>query len=95
GTTTTNAFVATFVLAVAIYPELAAEARREIDTVVPQDRLPNLEDREGLPYVNALIQETMRLFPPVPLGLAHETTEVIKYEHYQIPTGTTIRANIW
>ncbi|KAG8723323.1 hypothetical protein FRC09_003767 [Ceratobasidium sp. 395] len=95
GTTTTNAFIATFMLMMAVYPELAAEAQREIDALESQDRLPNLEDREALPYVDAFIQEVMRLSPPVPFGLAHETTEDVMYEGYHIPKGTTIRANIW
>ncbi|KAG8719598.1 hypothetical protein FRC08_002464 [Ceratobasidium sp. 394] len=95
GTTTTSSFLATFVLVMALYPELAAHAQREIDTVVPQDRLPFIEDRELLPYVDAFIQEVMRFHPPVPLGLPHRTTEDVKYGNYQIPAGTTIRSNIW
>ncbi|KAG9087302.1 hypothetical protein FS749_003018 [Ceratobasidium sp. UAMH 11750] len=95
GTTTTSGFLATFVLAMALYPELAVEAQREIDTVVPEDRLPSLEDREFLPYVDAFVQEVMRFHPPVPLGLPHRTTEDVKFGNYQIPAGTTIRSNIW
>ncbi|KAG9084165.1 hypothetical protein FRC06_004190, partial [Ceratobasidium sp. 370] len=95
GTTTTSSFLATFVLVMALYPEIVVQAQSEIDTVVPQDRLPSLDDQGSLPYVDAFIQEAMRFHPPVPLGLPHHTTEDVKYGNYQIPTGTTIRSNIW
>jgi hypothetical protein len=32
------------------YPEVMAEARREIDKVVGRDRLPTFSDRKALPF---------------------------------------------
>ncbi len=40
----------------------------EIDAVVGADRLPTIGDRTRLPYVNAVIKETMRWHPALPLG---------------------------
>ena len=49
-------------------PSVQRKAQEEIDRVVGADRLPKSEDRPNLPYVNAIVKETMRWNPPVPLG---------------------------
>lgn len=65
----TSSFVTTFILAMALYPELAKRAQAEMEVVVGSDQLPNLNHRQALPFVDALVQETMRSFPPLPLGM--------------------------
>lgn len=51
-----------------LYPEIQKRAQEEIETVVGQDRLPTLEDRKKLPYLNALILELFRWGPAAPQG---------------------------
>jgi cytochrome P450 len=53
-----------------LYPEVQAKAHQEIDTVIG-NRLPTMEDRAQLPYLNAVWKETLRWAPPVPLGLSN------------------------
>lgn len=55
-------------LLMARYPEKQRKAQAEIDSVVGADRLPTIADRPDLPYVEALIKETMRWYPAVPLS---------------------------
>lgn len=43
-----------------LFPECQLKAQHEIDTVVGFSRLPEFHDRETLPYLECLIQETMR-----------------------------------
>ena len=52
----------------AMYPEAQRKAQAEIDTVVGTHRLPDFNDRPHLPYVNALIKESMRWQLVIPLG---------------------------
>ena len=52
----------------ALYPEAQKKAQAEIDAVVGPDRLPNFEDRPSLPYINAVVKESMRWHVPAPLG---------------------------
>ena len=52
----------------ALYPDLAQRAQAEIDSIVGRARIPNFTDRESLPYVDALLQEVMRISPPSSLG---------------------------
>jgi cytochrome P450 len=51
-----------------LFPEVQEKAQADIDAVVGKDRLPTFGDRDDLPYVEAIICETMRWHPPVPLG---------------------------
>ena len=51
-----------------LYPEIQRKAQAEIDAVVGTDRLPTLADRPHLPYVDAVISETLRWAPVGPLG---------------------------
>ena len=55
-------------LAMTLYPEVQARAQEEIDRVVGHDRLPDFSDRDNLPYVEAILMETLRWHPITPLG---------------------------
>lgn len=52
----------------ALYPEVQAKAQSEIDRVIGSDRLPGFQDRDSLPYLNALTKEVLRWNPVSPLG---------------------------
>ena len=52
----------------ALYPEVQKKAQAEIDAVIGPNRLPDFEDRPSLPYINAVVKETMRWHPILPLG---------------------------
>ena len=43
-----------------MHPDVQKRAQEELDRVVGTDRLPTLDDRENLPFVNAVIMEVMR-----------------------------------
>lgn len=50
----------TFVLAMTLYPEVARKAQAEIDHVVGLSRLPGLDDKDSLPYLECIIKELYR-----------------------------------
>jgi hypothetical protein len=52
--------LAVFVLAMTLHPECQVKAHKEIDSVVGDLRLPDFEDREHLPFVECILQETLR-----------------------------------
>jgi cytochrome P450 len=60
----------TFYLAMTLFPDSQLKAQDEINRVVGNDRLPNLADRDSLPYVNALVSEVFRWRPVIPTGLS-------------------------
>ena len=55
-------------LAMALYPEVQKKAQAEIDAVIGPDRLPDFQDRPSLPYINAVVKESMRWHLVTPLG---------------------------
>jgi cytochrome P450 len=60
-----------FFLAMVLYPDVQKRAQEEIDSVVGKDRLPTFEDRPSLPYIDAIVLETLRWNPILPLGDLH------------------------
>ncbi|KAG9316767.1 cytochrome P450 [Chiua virens] len=92
---TTWASLEVFLLAMVLYPDIRRKAQKEIDAVVGNDRLPDFSDRPSLPYVEAVLQESLRWYPAVPLGLPHATTTEDVYNGTYIPKGVTVLVNIW
>ncbi|KAF9894656.1 hypothetical protein FE257_006544 [Aspergillus nanangensis] len=95
GGDTTGVVLDMFTLAALMYPEAIARAQEEIDRVVGTDRLPSFEDVDKLPYVAAMIKESLRWHPAAPFGLPHSVTEDDTYNGYDIPKGTTVIASQW
>jgi len=82
-------------LAMLKFPEAQRRAQEELDRVVGTDRLPTFEDRDRLPYVNALCSEVLRWQIVGPIALPHYTTEEDEYKGYRIPKGTIVLPNLW
>ena len=49
-------------------PDVQERAQAEINTVVGTDRLPHFDDRQNLPYIEAILLETLRMYAVGPLG---------------------------
>lgn len=61
-----------FFHAMVLYPDAQRTAQEELDRVLDGSRLPTLHDRAQAPYVEALVRETMRMYPVTPLGMSSE-----------------------
>jgi hypothetical protein len=68
-----------------LFPQVAKRARAELDNVIGTDRLPTFEDRDSLPYINALVKEVFRWYTVVPTGwfLFQLTNHAIKQLDFQ------------
>ena len=77
------------------HPEIQKRAQDELDTVVGRSRTPTFADAPNLPYIQALVKESLRWRPPLPLGAPHATTEDDWYEGMFIPKGTLCLVNLW
>jgi cytochrome P450 len=69
----------TFTLAMVKNPRVWKRAQADIDAVLGIDRLPEFEDRQSLPYVEAIMRETFRWKPIVPLGACLGRVFSLKY----------------
>lgn len=74
----------------AMFPHVQREAQAELDKLVGSSRLPNIGDFNSLHYVRAIVLESMRWMPAVPLGVSHMVITDDEYKGYSIPKGTVI-----
>ncbi|KAJ7705503.1 cytochrome P450 [Mycena rosella] len=93
GSDTTGAFLLSLVLILATYPECQARARKEIDAIVGGARLPVPADFPKLPYLDALIKETLRFRPQLPMGVPHLMGADAFYKDYLVPKGAVVVLN--
>jgi cytochrome P450 len=52
--------ISTFLLAMVLHPEVHKKAQEEIDRVIGLDRLPDLDDKQALPYLECVLKEVYR-----------------------------------
>ncbi|KAI0256926.1 cytochrome P450 [Lactifluus subvellereus] len=82
-------------LAMIAHPEFQKHAQAELDEVVGRSRAPTFSDASNLPYIQAIVRETLRWRPAVALGVLHSTIEDDWHEGMFIPKGTMCLVNLW
>ncbi|GAB2270148.1 hypothetical protein Dimus_005056 [Dionaea muscipula] len=95
--TDTVAILLEWILArMVLHPHIQAQVQAEIDSVVGTSKPVSDSDLPNLPYLQAVVKETLRVHPPGPLlswaRLAVHDTHV--GPHF-IPAGTTAMVNMW
>ena len=77
------------------HPEVQSRAHEELDRIVGRDRLPELEDRKSLPYVDAIHKEVLRWLPAIPSGVPHGVIQDDEFNGMHIPKGAALFPNAW
>ncbi|KAF7844705.1 geraniol 8-hydroxylase-like [Senna tora] len=79
-------------------PKIMAKVREELQEVLGKDgiRKPqeSLDFTTNLPYLNAIVKETFRLHPPVPL-LHHKSNSKAELCGFIVPKDTQVLVNLW
>ncbi|EIN04100.1 cytochrome P450 [Punctularia strigosozonata HHB-11173 SS5] len=82
------------------HPDVLKRLREEVVRTVG-DRRPTYDDIRNMKYMRAVLNETLRLFPPVPLNLRKCKTDVLwpskraDGRPYYVPAGTTTPYSVW
>ena len=77
-------------------PAIQRRIHEELDEAVGQHRLVQHKDIERMPYLQAVVKETLRVHPPGPLlSWARVAITATQIAGYHIPSGTTAMVNMW
>ena len=93
GHDTSTALLAWTLYLLGRHPNVAQRVRAEVDTVVG-DGVPTLEGVARMNYLDQVINETMRLYPPIHIGNRIAATD-LSFKGYQIPVGTRVVYSIY
>ncbi|KAG9219881.1 hypothetical protein CCMSSC00406_0010053 [Pleurotus cornucopiae] len=94
GSDTTMATLENFFLVMTLHPEVQKKARKELDDIVGNGRLPTFSDRPYLPYIDCIIKEIWRWNTAVPFA-GHSLSKDDEYRGYFIPANTVVMVNNW
>ena len=95
GIDTSAQTVTWLLLILANRPEIQSKVHEELDRVIGLDTRPTLEDRERLPYLNAVVLEDMRYRTVGPLGVPHKASTSCEIGGFTIPEGAQVLGNIY
>uniref|UniRef100_A0A673CBY9 Uncharacterized protein n=1 Tax=Sphaeramia orbicularis TaxID=375764 RepID=A0A673CBY9_9TELE len=89
GTETTATTLRWILLFMIKYPKIQDQIQEEISRVVGSRKL-QYEDRNNLPFTNAVIHETQRLANVFPMSIPHRTSKDVTFQGYFIEKGTVV-----
>ncbi|KAF8607703.1 cytochrome P450 [Ceratobasidium sp. AG-I] len=89
------AVLLTSLMALVSNPEVQKRAQSEIDGLYDEETLPRWSDEQSLPFVRAVVKETLRWRPPLPVGVFHRLEQDDHYNGYFLPKGSTVICNVW
>lgn len=69
---------------------VTAKVQQEIDHVIVRHRSPCIQNRNHMPYTNAVLHEIQRYIDLLPTSLPHSVTCDMKFRNCLIPKGTTV-----
>uniref|UniRef100_A0A0D9VFT2 Cytochrome P450 73A33 n=1 Tax=Leersia perrieri TaxID=77586 RepID=A0A0D9VFT2_9ORYZ len=77
------------------HPAVQRKVRAEIKDMLGDDEPITESNIHKLPYLQAVIKETLRLHSPIPLLVPHMNLEEAKLGGYTIPKGSKVVVNAW
>ncbi|XP_041508691.1 cytochrome P450 2J3-like isoform X1 [Microtus oregoni] len=94
GTETTSTTMRWALLYMAVYPEIQEKVQAEIDKVIGPKKQPSLNDRDSMPYTNAVVHEVQRMGNIIPLNLPREVTVDTTLAGFYLPKGSILQTNL-
>ena len=76
------------------HPEAFKKVRKEIELVTGNVRLVEESDIPNLPYLQAVVKETLRLYPPGPVT-TRECRQDCKINGFDVPAKTAVAINLY
>ncbi|KAL9323387.1 hypothetical protein ACSQ67_008244 [Phaseolus vulgaris] len=76
-------------------PSVLEKVKEELDIHIGKEKCVSESDISKLTYVQAIVKESLRLYPPGPLSGPREFTENCTLRGYNIKKGTRLITNLW
>ncbi|WJX14716.1 hypothetical protein P8452_04936 [Trifolium repens] len=95
GTDTTASTLEWAMTEVVCNPEIMLKAKRELEQMIGSGVPIEESDIAKLPYLQAIIKETLRLHPPVPFLLPRKAERNVDICGYTIPKDAQVLVNVW
>ncbi|KAK3006235.1 hypothetical protein RJ639_016806, partial [Escallonia herrerae] len=76
-------------------PEAMAVTKAELAKVIGPNRNFQESDIDSLPYLQAVVKETLRLHPPIPFLVPRKAIQDANFMGYHIPKNTQVFVNAW
>ena len=95
GCTTTGTTLDFLFLSMVVHQDVQRKLQKEIDSVIPSNRLPDLDDRSKLPYTEAVMAESQRMWPVLPVIGPRRVLRDTSLEDYRLPKESTILLNVY
>ncbi|XP_066592767.1 probable cytochrome P450 305a1 [Prorops nasuta] len=78
-----------------VHQDVQENVRREIDAIIGSSRLPQLNDRPKLPYTEAVLTESQRMWTVTPIIGPRRVLQDINFDRYAIEKDTSVLINIY
>ncbi|KAH9312481.1 hypothetical protein KI387_027516, partial [Taxus chinensis] len=76
-------------------PYVMVKVQQEIESVVGRNQFVKESDVIRCEYLQCIVKETLRLYPPAPLLLPHKSMGECNVDGYYIPPKTMLFVNVW
>lgn len=76
-------------------PQVLTKVQQELNAILSKDNTVEEYHIHKLPYLNAVMKETLRLHPIIPLLLPRSPSKICTIAGYTIPKGAWVFFNLW
>nr|XP_043622720.1 cytochrome P450 Tp4149-like [Erigeron canadensis] len=77
------------------HPDIMKKLQTEVTKIAKGRSMISEDDIQEMHYLKAVIKESLRLHPPVPVLIPHQSREDVKVMGYDIAKGTQVMVNVW
>ncbi|KAI3985300.1 hypothetical protein MKX01_033614 [Papaver californicum] len=76
-------------------PSKMTKAQQEISNIIGRERPIDESDIVRLPYLQAIVKETLRLHPPAPFLVPHKAVVDVEMHNFVVPKDAQVLVNVW
>nr|AYM55655.1 cytochrome p450 [Croton stellatopilosus] len=95
GSETTSSTIEWAMTEVLCNPKSMGKAKAELTSTIGPNRKVEESDIDNLPFLQAIVKETLRLHPPIPFLVPRRAMRDTKFMGYHIPVNTQVLVNAW